>query len=712
MTDRDQASDSPSRRPAGTASRIKVSVVVPVHDTGRYLEASVASILAQTLPADEFEAVFVDDGSTDGSAERLDRVAEQARNVRVVHLPASGAPGRPRNVGIDAARGDFIQFLDSDDELAPDALERLYAMASRHGTDIVLGKFASASMPRRQDLFARTRGRCTIVDTPGVVDGSLGPTKLFRTALLRRHRIRFAEGWRRMEDQYFTIHALLRARSFSILGDAPCYFFNQRSDGTNISQERVDPVAHLAHLGEIVDLVERETEPGELRDRIVRRFYRAEALARLTELTYLDLPADDQVRLFDAVRDFANARIDVRLDRDLGIVTAIRSSLVRAGRQAQLLELARRAARVDVRAELRAARWSGGSLLLHYEAYLVRDEGTPLVVVERDGRDVLDPALTDGITDGPVDVTPARRGVRATPILREAESALEWFVSSRSAVDLVDAGHADDGRRRRPTVRGSLSLDPQRVGSGERPLEPGTWRLSIRMSALGIERTAPLTLSTDSGNLPAPAVLGSAGQVVIPGLGEAGGLELSVGAGFASLTGPALAALERATRDQRPAVLRDGRVVELALPIVADGRTHLPATLLVGEPPTLVRVPATIVPARGRAVLRADLASAARALGTGHHALEVELAPELHWPAGALVQAADGTARVVGLPRIPRARQLRREMAWLRERGRSVARIGTRRAIGGLESFGRRAFRRLPAPLRGPAAAAYRRVRR
>ena len=82
----------------------KVSVVVPVYNPGRYLDDLLASLARQSMPADEFEVVFVDDGSTDGSQLRLDELEASSANVRVIHIPNSGWPGRPRNVGIEAGR--------------------------------------------------------------------------------------------------------------------------------------------------------------------------------------------------------------------------------------------------------------------------------------------------------------------------------------------------------------------------------------------------------------------------------------------------------------------------------------------------------------------------------------------------------------------------------------------------------------------------------
>jgi glycosyltransferase involved in cell wall biosynthesis len=106
-----------------------VSVIVPVYNPGDHIDDCIRTLLDQTLPADRYEVIFVDDGSTDETPARLDEVAAEHENVRVEHIPNSGWPGKPRNVGIDMARGDYVYFVDNDDWLERDALERLVETA-------------------------------------------------------------------------------------------------------------------------------------------------------------------------------------------------------------------------------------------------------------------------------------------------------------------------------------------------------------------------------------------------------------------------------------------------------------------------------------------------------------------------------------------------------------------------------------------------------
>src|SRR5690349_8857142 len=94
--------------------RPDVTVVIRVHND-RYVTEAVRSALAQTLRT--VELVVVDHGSTDGTSEAVDRLARSDPRIRVIHLGPGGGPGRPGNAGIDAARGRYLMFLDSDDVL-------------------------------------------------------------------------------------------------------------------------------------------------------------------------------------------------------------------------------------------------------------------------------------------------------------------------------------------------------------------------------------------------------------------------------------------------------------------------------------------------------------------------------------------------------------------------------------------------------------------
>lgn len=118
----------------------KISVIVPVYNVEKYVEKCLRSVLGQSFG--DFELLVVDDGSPDGSGAICDRLAQEDPRVRVVHQENQGLGGA-RNTGIKEAAGQWLLFVDSDDWLEPQTLERTYDAAEKHGADMVMFAFQS-----------------------------------------------------------------------------------------------------------------------------------------------------------------------------------------------------------------------------------------------------------------------------------------------------------------------------------------------------------------------------------------------------------------------------------------------------------------------------------------------------------------------------------------------------------------------------------------
>ena len=115
----------------------KISIIIPVYNSALFLDDCVQSLLRQTLS--DFDICLIDDGSTDGSGAICDALAERDTRIRVIHSKNYGA-AHARQLGIDKAVGDFLCFVDSDDTMPIDGLERLYSTAQRNQqSDIIVG---------------------------------------------------------------------------------------------------------------------------------------------------------------------------------------------------------------------------------------------------------------------------------------------------------------------------------------------------------------------------------------------------------------------------------------------------------------------------------------------------------------------------------------------------------------------------------------------
>jgi len=201
-----------------------VSVVVPVYDVEDYLEEALRSVLDQSLA--DIEVICVDDGSTDGSAAILDRLAEADGRLRVIRQENRGL-GAARNAGARAARGDRLYFFDSDDLLAPGALTRLVEVAAGTQADIVYFDAAAFTEdPELEPEAARMSGYYRRSGSyPGAApgpelfrdmqaEGDWRPSaclQLFDRAWYELSGLAFPEGVLH-EDNLFSVQAALAAR--------------------------------------------------------------------------------------------------------------------------------------------------------------------------------------------------------------------------------------------------------------------------------------------------------------------------------------------------------------------------------------------------------------------------------------------------------------------------------------------------------------------
>lgn len=113
----------------------KVSIVVPVYNAEKYIKTTVDSILSQTFL--DWELLLIDDCSKDNTPIVCKELTQ--RDSRIMYLPQTenGGPARVRNIGIDQAKGEYLAFVDSDDTVEPNFLERLLITAEKYGADIV-----------------------------------------------------------------------------------------------------------------------------------------------------------------------------------------------------------------------------------------------------------------------------------------------------------------------------------------------------------------------------------------------------------------------------------------------------------------------------------------------------------------------------------------------------------------------------------------------
>ena len=200
---------------------VKVSVIMPAYNRETYIRESIDSVLAQRFT--DFELIVVDDGSTDTTAEVVQSYTD--RRIRLIRQRNQGV-SVARNTGLEAARGQFISFLDSDDLYYPDFLDVLFRLIRSTETEMVFSDFSESyhvEDMKKTDLrkiryFIKEKLLGTRVLTSGSqIDGL--PTNIdcvmISKTLIERYRLRFLPGVRMFEDWNFLYKAFIAAGKIS-----------------------------------------------------------------------------------------------------------------------------------------------------------------------------------------------------------------------------------------------------------------------------------------------------------------------------------------------------------------------------------------------------------------------------------------------------------------------------------------------------------------
>ncbi|MFF1278414.1 glycosyltransferase family 2 protein [Streptomyces marokkonensis] len=312
------------------AHRPTVSVVIPVYNAGDHLAECLRSVADQSIGFENLEIVAVDDASTDGSGALLDAwAARHPGRVRVVRLEEnSGAPGGPRNRGIDLATGEFLFFADPDDYLGTEALERMVGAARRNDSDVVLGRIRGVGRKAPVTPFRRNVDGGDLFSCKAV--WSLTAHKLFRRSLVTEHRLRFAEGVRLAEEQMFVVPACLHARSVSVVADYDCYYLVHRDGFAHLTREVPDPGPFYANVRDVLDVVVAHVPPGSRRNSLLYRWLTLEILGRFKE-PFAALPEETRVRHVELAGQLLREYVPQELVAELPALSRLRCLLLTEG---------------------------------------------------------------------------------------------------------------------------------------------------------------------------------------------------------------------------------------------------------------------------------------------------------------------------------------------------------------------------------------------
>lgn len=217
----------------------KLSVIVPVYNVQNYLKRCLDSLKYQTYPNLEF--ILVDDGSTDGSGRICDEYAVDDDRFRVIHQENSGAASA-RNVGLDAATGEWIGFVDSDDYIEPDMYSYLWELVQRYDADIAQCGVFWEEGERQEICNTAEQEMCTALDEPIPTDLWKYFANSSSNKLFLRERVdnkRFNSAFVIGEDFLFNLQVLSDSNKV-VLGTKAAYHYTQNTN--SVCHTAINPV--------------------------------------------------------------------------------------------------------------------------------------------------------------------------------------------------------------------------------------------------------------------------------------------------------------------------------------------------------------------------------------------------------------------------------------------------------------------------------------
>lgn len=211
-----------------------VSIIVPVYNTEAYLSRCLASVLNQSFS--NYELLIIDDGSTDNSCVICREYSERDSRIRVFHKDNEGVSSA-RNLGLNYARGEWIYFVDSDDEVLPNGLQTLVDCISSE-VDIVMGGFVEEDETGRKsegkEVLSLSKKQSVISLYAGYSShffycGYLW-MRLLRRSVIQRYGITFDNSIAIKEDTLFLMQYICRSRGITCLTTTPVYKYCRRPE--------------------------------------------------------------------------------------------------------------------------------------------------------------------------------------------------------------------------------------------------------------------------------------------------------------------------------------------------------------------------------------------------------------------------------------------------------------------------------------------------
>lgn len=224
---------------------LKISVIIPAYNTEKYLTEALDSVVSQTMSDSDYEIIIVNDGSSDHTADILEKYKNLYSNITVINKE-NGGPSSARNAGLDIASGEYIYFFDADDLLINNSLEALYQCAEEKNADLVIGKYNVLTPYKLSPV--RTLDNLVCLDNIDKYNTDILQTfalwnKLFRLDLIKQYHLNF-KSVSYSEDGIFVMDYVLHCTNITGLDQALIQYrrFNESIGGSitaSVSESKI-----------------------------------------------------------------------------------------------------------------------------------------------------------------------------------------------------------------------------------------------------------------------------------------------------------------------------------------------------------------------------------------------------------------------------------------------------------------------------------------
>ena len=228
-----------------------------VYNVEKYIRKAIEGIINQTF--NNFELICIDDGSTDSSGLICDEYSKKDKRIIVIHKK-NGGVALARQSGLDAARGEYIANIDSDDWIEPNYLKEMYENAKRHNSDILFSDYYINNDKGTEYITLptlHTAKDCICYLLEHKLRGALWNV-LIRTSIIKNYNIRLIPNINCGEDQLLLIQTLMKSKKITQIHKAFYHYYIREGSITRSNQMNIQlPFIRNQHLKEYYKLLEK-----------------------------------------------------------------------------------------------------------------------------------------------------------------------------------------------------------------------------------------------------------------------------------------------------------------------------------------------------------------------------------------------------------------------------------------------------------------------